>query len=194
LTITGAGAASPRALQIIGNQLYLVVGTPPVANQLTVTRPAGINNLKIALTDLATNWSDSNGGTVSFVSVNNSTNGATVVTNGGYVLYSNANNVNDQFTYVIQDSFGFTATGVVNVAVSGSGVFGQSSPSISTTGGAPTLGFAGIPGYSYSVQVSTDMVNWSTIWTTNAPGSGAFQFTDNSAPQPTAFYRLQWNP
>jgi hypothetical protein len=195
LNIIGAGvSASPTSLQIIGGQLYLTVGTPPVASPLTVTRPAGINTLKIALTDLATNWSDANGGTVSFVSVNNSTNGATVVTNGGYVLYSNANSVNDQFTYVIEDSYGFTATGVVNVVAGSSGVFGQTSPSITTTGGAPTLGFAGIPGYSYSVQVSTDLVNWSTIWTTNAPPSGVFQFTDNSAPSPAAYYRLQWNP
>jgi autotransporter-associated beta strand protein len=191
--IIGAGVTDTASLKIVGNQLYLIVGKP-VANPLTVTRPAGINALKIALTDLATNWSDANGGTVSFVSVNNSTNGATVVTNGGYVLYSNANNVNDQFTYVIEDSYGFTATGVVNVVVGNSGVFGQTSPSITTTGGAPTLGFAGIPGYSYSVQVSTDLVNWSTIWTTNAPPSGVFQFTDNSAPQPAAYYRLQWNP
>ena len=195
LTVTGAGATAPASLQIIGNQLYLVVGYPLTANPYTVTRAAGVSSLKIALTDLAANWSDPNGGTLSLVSVNNSANGATVTTNGGFVLYSNpTNDLNDTFSYVIEDSYGLTATGVVNISVSSTGVFGQTTPSISATGGAPTMGFAGIPGYSYSVQRSTDLVNWTTIWTTNAPPAGLFQFTDNAAKDPAAYYRLQWNP
>jgi hypothetical protein len=175
-------------------QINLVVpNQPPVANPLTVTRYAGINTLKIALTDLATNWSDPDGDAISFVSVGNSTNRATVTTNSGYIIYVSAATVNDQFSYVITDPFGATNTGLVNVVVSNAGVFGPATPSINTSGGAPVLNFAGIPGYGYSVQVSTDMTDWTTIWTTNAPDGGLFQFTDTSAPQPTAFYRLEWN-
>jgi len=29
---------------------------------------------------------------------------------------------------------------------------------------------------------------------TNAPAGGGFNFTDSAAPQPNAFYRLQFNP
>ena len=61
------------------------------------------------------------------------------------------------------------------------------------TGGTASMSFAGIPGYKYNVQVSTDLSSWSTLWTTNAPAGGLFQFTDGSAPTPTAYYRLMWN-
>lgn len=172
----------------------VVTNHPPVANPLTVTRYAGVASLKIALTDLATNWSDVDGDTISFVSASASTNGVNVTTNSGYVIYNNPNNVNDQFSYVVADSYGGTNTSVVNILINNTGVFGQTSPSITTTGGATTLSFAGIPGYGYSVQVSTNLTDWSTVWTTNAPADGVFQFTDGSPPQPTAFYRLQWNP
>jgi hypothetical protein len=53
--------------------------------------------------------------------------------------------------------------------------------------------FAGIPGYQYHVQVSTNLSDWSDILITNAPVGGVFQFNDSAAPLPTAFYRLMWN-
>jgi autotransporter-associated beta strand protein len=217
-SVSGGSATSaslntlPRGINVItaiysGDANYLpstntlnqtVTNHPPVAGLMTVNLYAGINNLKIALPDLATNWSDADGDTVALVSVSNSTNGATVVTNGGYIFYSNANNVNDQFSYVITDSFGATASGLVNIVVSSTGVFGQTSPSITTSGGALTVGFAGIPGYSYSVQRSTNLTDWVTIVTTNAPAGGVFSYPDSFADlgfvPASAYYRLQWNP
>ena len=46
---------------------------------------------------------------------------------------------------------------------------------------------------TYDVQVSTNLTTWSTLWTTNVPPNGVFQFNDSNAPQPTAYYRLVWN-
>jgi hypothetical protein len=43
------------------------------------------------------------------------------------------------------------------------------------------------------VQVSTNLTNWSDVLVTNAPATGVFQFTDNAAPSPSAYYRLMWN-
>jgi hypothetical protein len=172
----------------------IVTNHPPIANVATVTRIAGISSLKIALTDLATNWSDADADTVTFVSAGTSTNGVLVTTNSGYVFYSNTNNVSDQFSYAIADSYGGTNIGYVNIVVSSTSLFGQGSPAIDTSAGSPTLTFAGIPGYGYNVARSTNMIVWTVIWTTNAPSTGVFQFTDTSAPSPTAFYQLQYNP
>jgi hypothetical protein len=72
------------------------------------------------------------------------------------------------------------------------GVAGQVN-GITVTGGTASMNFAGIPGYLYHVQVSTNLTDWNTIWTTNIPAGGVFQFTDGSAPQPSAYYRLMWN-
>jgi autotransporter-associated beta strand protein len=193
VTVNGAGVAAGAltTLKIAGGELYLVVNHAPVASPLNVSRYAGLS-FKLALSDLATNWSDAEGDPISFVSVGSSTNSIAVSTNGGYVLYPNAANVNDQFSYTIVDAQGATATGLVNLLISTNST-GQIN-SFTATGGTAAMTFAGIPGYAYDVQRSTDLVNWSTILTTNAPANGRFQFVDASAPQPAAYYRLSWNP
>ena len=76
-------------------------------------------------------------------------------------------------------------------------VTGQSA-AVTVGGGAATINFAGIPGYSYGVLRSTNLTDWVTIVTTNAPASGVFNYLDNfgdlgSVPS-AAYYRLQWNP
>jgi hypothetical protein len=55
------------------------------------------------------------------------------------------------------------------------------------------MSFAGIPGYQYHVQVSTNLSDWNDVLITNAPAGGVFQFIDNAAPLPDAYYRLMWN-
>jgi lysophospholipase L1-like esterase len=83
---------------------------------------------------------------------------------------------------------------VFGMAIDNPPVGGQVS-SIAFTNGVVSMSFAGIPGYKYNVQVTTNLTNpnWTTIWTTNAPMGGVFQFQDNNAPLPTAYYRLMWN-
>ena len=65
--------------------------------------------------------------------------------------------------------------------------------SFKANAGTASISFAGIPGSSYNVQVSTNLINWTTLLTTNAPANGLFQFNDSNAAKPTAFYRLMWN-
>jgi autotransporter-associated beta strand protein len=175
-----------------GHINLVVPNAAPVANTNTYTRN-GLVTWKISVSDLLTNATDPDGDTVSLTSVGLSTNGVSLVISGAYVLYSNTNLVDDQFTYTVSDPYGATASGVVALtAGSTAGVGGQVN-SFNANGGSASMTFAGIPGYSYNVQRSTDMSVWTTIWTTNAPTDGVFDFTDNSAPQPDAFYRLMWN-
>ena len=171
----------------------VVTNHPPVASNVSYTRNAALNTFKIAVTNLLSNASDADGDTVSLVSVSATTNGATILIGGGYVMYYNTNAVADEFNYTVSDGFGGTNSATVTLNVDSTPLFGQSQI-VSTSGGTATLNFAGIPGYSYSVSRSTNLVDWAAIWTTNAPAGGVFEFVDTSAPSPSAFYRLQYNP
>ena len=233
-TLTGTNTISlaitnlPRGTNVItalysGDTNYLgssaslnqiVTNHPPVASMMTLTRPADLPAI-IALSDLATNWSDVDGDTVELAGINlTTTNGVTlfpinlatnldgsyVVTNTAFLGYLNASNVNDQFSYSISDGQGGTNVGYVNIVVSTTAATsGQATGIIATGGNAVTVNFAGIPGVNYGVQRSTNLVSWTTIWTTNAPAGGLFNYTDSYsdlggiAPN-SAYYRLTSAP
>jgi len=153
--------------------------------------------VKIALANLATNWTDADGDTVTLTGINlTTTNGVTLSTNSAYILYPNGPNVADQFSYTIGDGQGGSAIGVVNITVAAN-ASGQAQ-SIMVTGSTAVLSFAGIPGYTYNVDRSTNLISWTTIETTNAPGTGLFNYTDDfsdlGGPPSSAYYRLTWVP
>ena len=212
-TLIGGSATSlsitnlPRGTNIItvaylgdGNYLgsttnlnQIVTNHPPVANPVTYTRNAAINQIRIAVTNLLSNVTDVDGDTLTLASVSATTNTATLIVSGVWVMYYNTNAVNDEFSYTVSDGYGGTNSANVTITVDSTPVFGQSTMA-GTTGGTATLNFAGIPTYSYSVLRSTNLTGWEAIWTTNAPGNGLFQYIDPAAPQPSAYYRLQFNP
>jgi hypothetical protein len=117
------------------------------------------------------------------------------------IYYPNAtNNVADRISFSVRDQRAAyragdtvrTATAFIQIAIAEPGGSNSNLVSITYTSGIPTLVFAGIPGYSYDVQRTTNLtppVAWTTLWTTNAPTNGLFQFTDIAAPTSTAFYR-----
>jgi len=178
------------------NALFQVVTNhPPVANINTYTR-GELNSWKIMLSDLLTNASDVDGDTLTLAGLDASTNGITlvIITNApGYVAYFNTNLVDDQFTYYVTDGYGGTNSAVITLTIGSTSVVGGQISGMAFTNGTASMTFAGIPGYKYNVQVSTNLNDWSTLWTTNAPGNGLFQFNDSSVPMPEAYYRLMWN-
>ena len=171
----------------------IVTNHPPVANGNGYSRGT-FSIWKIAVSDLLTNASDVDVDTLTLTGVGVSTNSITLDTTTfpGYVAYYNPSLVDDQFTYTVSDGFGGTNSGVITLtAGSSGGVTGQVN-SFTVSGGVANMTFAGIPTVPYNVQRSTNLTDWSTIWTTNAPSGGLFQFNDNSAPTPSAYYRLMW--
>ena len=71
-------------------------------------------------------------------------------------------------------------------------------PTVSVGAGTATLNFTGVPGTSYSLLRSTNLLNWLTIYTTNAPAGGTFNVTDDFSDlggqqPPTVFYRFRSN-
>ena len=174
----------------------VVTNHPPVAGSVSYTRLAGMATLHIAVSNLLGTVTDADSDTISFGGANTSTNNVMLISSPGYLHYYNTNNVDDRFTYTVTDGFGGTNSATVSITISTNSVFGQTSPSIDTTGGSATLTFAGIPGFSYSVLRSTNVLFtlFDTVLTTNAPAGGVFQWIDSTPPQPSAFYRLQYNP
>ena len=165
----------------------------PVAAASTYSRQAGYS-LKIPIAgSLATYWSDADGDPIALTGAISSTNGATVSYDANYVYYLNANNVADQINYSIGDGQGGIGAGVIAVTVSTTPSV-SSAQTINVTGNSATVNFAGIPGYQYQVQRSTNLVDWVTVLTTNVPSGGLFQFTDTFSDlgfvaPPSAFYR-----
>src|SRR5205823_11102583 len=98
----------------------VVTNALPQAAVMTVARTAGFS-LHIALSDVATNWSDADGDTVTLASVNLvTTNGVNLTTNSMFIFYTNSSNVNDQISYSISDGFGGTNIGYINVVITNS--------------------------------------------------------------------------
>ena len=199
VTVGGAGVVTGAAttLRITGGELYLDVLNPVVANGNTYSRN-GSATWKIKVSDLLTNVTDATS-TASLTSLGTSSDSLTLDTTTvpGYVLYNNPSLVDDTFTYTVTDGNGWTGTATITLTAGTAPSVGGQANGIDYTGGTASLTFAGIPGYKYHVQVnSVDIANpldWSTIYTTNAPVGGVFQYVDPTPPTPHAFYRLMWN-
>jgi len=71
--------------------------------------------------------------------------------------------MNDHFSYSISDGQGGTNIGYVDIVISTNAITGQATGIIATGGGPVTVNFAGIIGYSYGVQRSTNLVSWVTL-------------------------------
>ncbi len=58
-------------------------------------------------------------------------------------------------------------------------------------GAVPVVGlsFSGSAGYNYSIETSTNLQDWVTVWSTNCASNGTMLFYD-AANQPACFYRL----
>jgi len=172
----------------------------PLANSVTNNRAPNAS-LKISIADLlAAGTSDADGDARALVSVSaTSTNGVSLTTNGTFIFYSNPNNVEDEFSYTVRDVRAYragdtvrTATGTLRITVNAPAGTNQNFVSFAVVEGKPTMRFAGIPGYTYEVQRTTDLTpptSWTTLHTTNAPSLGLFDFVDDNPPVGQAYYR-----
>lgn len=124
-----------------------------------------------------------------------STNGVSLSTNAGFILYSNYVSKADQINYTLSDGRGGSVTGTVQIKPSLEGRFASLPQPV---GNAMTFQFVGSPGWIYYLERSTNLPDWVTIWTNAAPATGLFHYTDTfsdlAAQPPAAFYRLRWSP
>lgn len=125
-------------------------------------------------------------------SVGSGSQSATITFDGTYIYYlpQAGNNNGDQFTYTVANAVS-TATG--NITITMTQPTGQSGIAYSS-GGQFVVRFAGIPGYSYTVQRSDDssFASPSDVLTTNAPAAGVFYYSE-PATSGSAYFRLKAN-
>ncbi len=167
-----------------------VINTPPTASNASFVRAPGLS-YKIRISDLmTTNTADVDGDTNKLLSFGSSGQGATITTNASFIFYlpstGASSNNNDSFNYTVKDGFGGTATASISITVVSAVGTAQN---LTVSGGSVTVHCAGIPGYPYLIQRSTNLVNWTTLASTNAPSAGLFDFTDTSPPPSSAYYR-----
>ena len=176
-----------------------VVFTPnhtPTASPIAYGR-AHATFLRIPVSEVLTNASDPDGDPLVLAGLGSSTNGSYIATNGAYVIFAPTNNVSESFLYVVSDGRNYRpwetprmATNLFTITVTNS--LGLAS-SITATGTNVTVRFAGIPGYRYDVERTTDLASgpWIVLLTTNAPPAGVWIYVDNAPPSGGAFYRTE---
>jgi hypothetical protein len=170
----------------------------PVANNATYNRAPNLA-YKIRITNLlALAGSDVDGDGLILTEVGASTNGATITTNGSYIFFSSTNNLAESFSFTLRDNRGYragdtvrTATALLTLTAEAPTGTNHNVLNISATNGVVGLRFAGIPGYTYQIQRATTLVSptWTTLWTTNCPPLGLFDFIDEAPPVGEAYYR-----
>jgi autotransporter-associated beta strand protein len=180
-----------------GVNLTFAANPGPVAVPRNITRSKG-TSVKIAIADLlAESTSHADGSARELVSVGLAAQGG-VTTDGAFIYYTPANDEDDSFTFTVRDVRDYregdtvrTAQSSINITVVNAV---GTSKGVTVSEGTATVSFAGIPGYTYDVQRSTDLETWVTVDTIVAPGNGLFEFVDDfsdlgEAPA-SAFYRL----
>jgi uncharacterized repeat protein (TIGR02543 family) len=197
--------------QLSQNGTIRVLGVGPVAGDGYYTHVPHVA-LLIKISDLLTNVTDANNFTVSLAGVGTdgfnqlTTNGATLFSNGIYLLYTNSvtPNVNDKFIYTVSDGHGSTNSGSVYI-ISSNNIVGQSNPRLAITDNGINVSFSGVPGYQYTVERSTNLfqgLGWVPISTNIAPANTVIQILDtfqdlgiSVPPVPAAaYYRLRYHP
>jgi hypothetical protein len=165
----------------------------PTATNASVARAAGLS-AKVLKSTLA---GDIDGDSVSFTLVA-TTNGATLTQDANYI-YIPTNNVNDEFTFTVNDAFGGTNSATVTVSIATA--YGSASGNVSLTSSNATAVLSGIPGYNYSAQRATDAgftAGISNFPSVTAGANGQItvvdDFADLGSVPGAAFYRLQYNP
>jgi len=177
--------------------LSQIINTPPVATGTNYYRSTSVTTVTIPISSLLAKVTDADSDSVMLSATSTSTNGVTLANDSVNLTYVNSSPVNDQFTNTFVDAYGATATAVVTITVSTNAIGGQvQTLNLSGGGSTAALNFVGVPSYSYTVQSSTNLLNWSDVLTTNAPTSGSFLVNDilGSTPPANKFYRLRYNP
>jgi hypothetical protein len=166
---------------------------PPTANRDEFTCGADLS-APMPKSSLLANDTDADNDSLTLCGLGlTTTNGIRLFTNATHIFYTNFANVDDAFTYTLADPWGATATGWALIRRAAS--IGQMQ-TVEVVGPSAAVSFAGIPGYVFEVQRSTNLSGWTALATNVVSGNGRFGITDSFAdlggPPARAFYRLRY--
>jgi subtilase family serine protease len=191
--VTAVYSGDASYLSASNSLAQIVTNHPPVVAPAFYSLVAGLD-LNIAVADLATNWSDADGDTLSLTAISASTNGVVVTNTVPTLFYSNPNYVDDQFVCTISDGFGGANYQIVSIVVVPQT---NSTPNISGVASQPSgvsLKLNGGYGSTYILESTTDFISgeWVPVATNTLGVTGVWQFTDAQATNFTQkFYRLK---
>lgn len=185
------------ATNIVGstNTVVVLINTPPTATNFVV---GTVMNTAVSFTEtqLLRSASDADGDTVTLSALDStSTNGATVTDVSGTITYTPMTGFvgADAFGYTVSDTYGATATNVVNVVVRAGNYSSTLTDLTTQEDGTMQFNASGLPGYTYGVQATTslDSPDWETIGSAMAGDNGLIQYDDeDSTNYTTRYYRL----
>jgi hypothetical protein len=207
LELTGLGLDDAGDYDVVVTSANFVSATS-LAGAISVNSPPtftgyGFNAAKnqpttVLVDKILTEASDIDGDTLSISGVSvTSTQGATVALVAQGILYTPAADFTgaDSFTVTISDGRGGSVTGAVNVTVTTDNDPAANQASLVINGdGTVDVLFYGIPGRSYQVQRSTDLLTWIFQQTLIAAPNGTLPFHDPAPPVGAGFYRTRENP
>jgi hypothetical protein len=181
---TGADGNVEPAHFLADTSVYYNVdqANPPVAGAYTMGCARNSSN-SIPVAKILRVCSDPLGEPLTITAVNPSAHAAVTLINGS-ILYVPVLDFAgpDSFAFTVRDSGGATAVGTVSVNVSVPAGSGPSVLGVTTVGGNATVNFAGVPGQSYDIEASTDLVNWVIVGSVVAGSNGLYiySYTDPS--------------
>jgi len=172
-------------------------GDPPVAAAMTLGVQAGETGT-LSLVKLLRRSSDPNGETLRVVGSDvSSANGGAVVLGAEDLEYTPVSGFwgTDTFSYVIADTGGDTAVGLITVTVAGGGsAEGFNQLSLEVIGGQVRLTYAGIPTLRYALEVTHSLelpVVWTPVVTNATAANGILVFTHTPEPGMNSYYRTR---
>ncbi|MCX6915964.1 MAG: ubiquitin-like protein [Verrucomicrobia bacterium] len=175
-------------------------GDPPVAAPMTLGVQAGEIGV-LPIIKLLLRSSDPNGETLRVAAASAiSAQGGTVVLGAEDLQYTPVVGFSggDTFSYVIADTGGDTAVGLITVTVAGSGsAEGFNRLSMEVIGGEVRLAFAGIPTLRYALDVTHALVlpvSWTPVVTNTVAANGVLVFTYTPGAEPASYYRTRYAP
>jgi hypothetical protein len=176
----------------VSGTVSVKVNAAPVFAGYTVTLKTG-KVLAIAPAKILARASDPDGGAVTLTrAFGPSAQGGTVSLTGTVNYTPPASFIGtDSFEIELTGSQGGTLRATVTVTVTADASAGLNQTEIRLRDGMVDLTFRGIPGRSYTVQRSTNLLTWTTLATVTAAADGRITFTDPSPPQPSGYYRAQ---
>ena len=183
-------------------------GNPTSTTQFFTITITTVNDLPVAAADLLyahwnslaaigtsnflSNDSDVDGGTLTVTSVTTpSTGGGVVSLAGSVVNYQPPLNYfgAEGFNYVLSDNQGGQSTGVVTMTI----VRPAFTDWRMASNGVFHLEFTGIPNTAYTLQASSNWLDWPAYSTNVTSGSGVLLYDDFTAPNSLRrFYRFVW--
>jgi hypothetical protein len=158
---------------------------PPVANDARYYRLGA--SLDIPLADLISFYtSDPDGDARTLVRIGSSAQGAAISVDSQFIHYTAISDAPDEFQYSVSDGFPEWGTAWIRVEFVPAGGRVQS---MRNPAGGVSIRCVGVPGATYGVQHSTNLVDWTLRTTFTAPATSQIEYQDGSPISPS-FYRL----